>query len=217
MNFQGAWTWGHIRFMLEGFAVTLQVAIIAIILSFILGTLIGVLRYTRLPILSPILTIVVEALRNLPLLLIIMFVYLALPELGLRLGVFNSAIIGLTVFEMAMISEIVRGGLISVDKGQIEAARASGMTYTQTLWHIVLPQALVKMIPPTVSQFISLLKDTSLAVAIALPELMHNSQIIYNGNPSYINPILLLAALFYFVTNFILSQFALRLERRLRY
>lgn len=79
-----------------------------------------------------------------------------------------------------MLSEIIRSGLKSIDKGQIEAARSSGLSYTQTLFFIVMPQALRRMVPPIVSQFISLLKDTSLAVVIALPELIHNAQII-NG------------------------------------
>lgn len=79
-----------------------------------------------------------------------------------------------------MLSEIIRSGLKSVEKGQTEAARSSGLSYVQTLFLIIMPQALRRMVPPIVSQFISLLKDTSLAVVIALPELIHNAQII-NG------------------------------------
>ncbi|MBE3596747.1 MAG: amino acid ABC transporter permease [Hydrogenibacillus sp.] len=216
MDFRAAWSPENIAFMLEGFKITLYVAFVSIVLSFAFGTLIAVFRYARVPLIAPILGAVVEALRNLPLLLIIIFARFALPDVGIKLDVVSAAIVGLTVFEMAMISEIVRGGLLSVDKGQIEAARASGLTYVQTLRYIILPQALVRMIPPTVSQFISLLKDTSLAVAISLPELMHNSQIIYNANPSkYVVPILSFAAGLYFITNFALSQASLFLERRL--
>jgi putative glutamine transport system permease protein len=114
-----------------------------------------------------------------------------------------------------MISEIVRSGLISVDKGQIEAARASGLSGMQTLWHIVLPQGLRRMIPPLVSQFISLLKDTSLAVGIALPELMHNANIVIGHNFKTAIPILMVVAVMYFVINYLLSLVSRRLENRM--
>lgn len=114
-----------------------------------------------------------------------------------------------------MISEIVRSGLNSIDKGQTEAGRASGLTYMQTLWHIVLPQALRRMVPPTVSQFISLLKDTSLAVIIALPEVVHNMNIVKSQNVNYTMPAFLLVAVLYFLVNFSLSRVAKRLELKI--
>ncbi len=140
------------------------------------------------------------------------FTKFALPSFGIRMSIEWAAITALTVFEAAMISEIVRSGLRSIDKGQIEAARSSGLTYTQTLWEIVLPQALRRMVPPMVSQFISLLKDTSLAVVISLPELMHNAQIVSAKNVNHILPVLALVALMYFIINFLLSRLARKLE-----
>jgi putative glutamine transport system permease protein len=113
-----------------------------------------------------------------------------------------------------MLSEIVRSGLNSVEKGQIEAARSSGLSYMQTLWHVVLPQALRRMVPPLVSQFISLLKDTSLAVVIALPELMNHAQIINGRNVNYVIPTFLLVAVMYFVVNYVLSVVSKRLENK---
>ncbi|SFM02445.1 amino acid ABC transporter membrane protein 2, PAAT family (TC 3.A.1.3.-) [Paenibacillus sp. 1_12] len=214
MNFTGAYTWEHVHFMLAGLGITLQVAVIAIIFSFIIGCLLGTIRYTKLPVISQLTAAVVEIIRNLPLLLIIFFTFFALPEVGIKLSVMNAAIVALTVFEAAMISEIVRSGLISIDKGQIEAARSSGLTYLQTLRYIVLPQALRRMVPPMVSQFISLLKDTSLAVVISLGELMHNAQIINGQDVNFVVPILLLAAVMYFIVNFALSLLARRLEAR---
>ncbi|MCU6796067.1 amino acid ABC transporter permease [Paenibacillus sp. WQ 127069] len=214
MNFIGAYTWEHIRFMLTGLGITLQVALIAIVFSFIIGCFLGIIRYTKLPVISQLTAAVVEIIRNLPLLLIIFFTFFALPEIGIKLSVMNAAIVALTVFEAAMIAEIVRSGLNSIDKGQIEAARSSGLTYLQTLQHIVLPQALRRMVPPMVSQFISLLKDTSLAVVISLGELMHNAQIINGQDVNFVVPILLLAAVMYFIVNFALSLLARRLEAR---
>lgn len=151
-----------------------------------------------------------------PLLLIIFFVYFALPEIGIKFSIEWSAIIALTVFESAMVSEIIRSGLNSVHKGQIEAGRSSGLSYIQTLWHIVLPQGLRRMVPPLVSQFISLLKDTSLAVVIALPELMHHAQVINAQSIKYIVPIFLLVSVMYFVVNYALSILAKRLELKVQ-
>ncbi|MFI8708557.1 amino acid ABC transporter permease [Bacillus sp. NPDC077411] len=214
MDFRGAYTGDHIIFLLKGLLVTLEIALIAIFLSFIIGSVIGTLRYTKIPVVSTILACIVEIIRNLPLLLIIFFTYFALPEAGLKLEITTAAIVALTIFEAAMISEIVRSGLFSIEKGQIEAARASGLTYVQTLQHIILPQALRRMVPPLVSQFISLLKDTSLAVVISLPELMHNAQIINGQNVNYMIPIFLLVACMYFIVNYGLSLFSRRLESR---
>ncbi|MGE7624741.1 amino acid ABC transporter permease [Viridibacillus sp. NPDC096237] len=214
MDFAGAYTPDHLKFLLEGFLVTLKVAGIAIVLSFIIGGLIGTIRYAKIPILSQILAILVELIRNVPLLLIIFFTFFALPEVGIKLTPTMAAIIALTIFESAMLSEVIRSGLNSIHNGQIEAGRSSGLSYIQTLWHIVLPQALRRMVPPIVSQFISLLKDTSLAVVISLSELMHNGGVIYAqpGGDKFIMPIFILIAGMYFVVNYALSIIARRLE-----
>lgn len=214
MDFANAYTTANISFLLQGFLLTLQVAFISIALSFVIGTLVGVLRYAKVPVLSQVLALLVHTIRNLPLLLIIFFAYFALKEIGIRLDKMPSAIVALTIFESAMISEIVRSGLNSIDKGQIEAARSSGLNYIQTMWHIILPQSLRRMVPPIVSQFISLLKDTSLAVVIALPELMNHAQIINGHNGNFVIPIFLLVAFMYFIVNFTLSRIARRLEHR---
>lgn len=214
IDFIGAYAGANLSFILEGFRVTLEVALISIIFSFLLGTAAGTLRYAKIPLASRLVALVVDTIRNLPLLLLIFITYIVLPKFGIKLGIFWSSVTALTVFEGAMISEIVRGGLNSINKGQIEAARSSGLTYMQTLWYIVFPQTLRRMSPPLVSQFISLLKDTSLAVIISLPELMHNVQIVSGQSPNFPIPLLLLAAVLYFTVNFTLSIFARRLEAK---
>ncbi|WGD57266.2 amino acid ABC transporter permease [Bacillus subtilis] len=216
MDFIGAYSQEHLAFLWDGFLVTLYVAFISIILSFFFGLIAGTLRYAKVPVLSQLIAVLVETIRNLPLLLIIFFTFFALPEIGIKLEITAAAITALTIFESAMLSEIIRSGLKSIDKGQIEAARSSGLSYTQTLFFIVMPQALRRIVPPIVSQFISLLKDTSLAVVIALPELIHNAQIIngQSADGSYFFPIFLLAALMYFAVNYSLSLAARRLEVR---
>lgn len=201
-------------FLLEGFGMTLRLALLAIVLSFIVGLLVGVVCYARIPIVSKLLGLLVEMVRNLPLLLIIFFARYGLPEFGIQLNLFWAAILALTVFEAAMIAEIVRSGLRSVDRGLVEASRASGLGAVQTLRHVVLPIGLRRMVPPLVSQFISLLKDTSLTVIISLAELTHNANIIMGQNINIVMPTLLLVAALYFVVNYALSLAARRLEVR---
>lgn len=215
MDFAGAFSSDNLRFIFEGFYVTLKVAFLSIVFSFVLGSIVGVIRYMKVPVLSQALGLMVELLRNLPLLLLIFFSRFALPDIGIQLGPMYAAVVALTLFEGAMISEIVRSGLNSIDKGQIEAARSSGLGYMRTLWHIVLPQGLRRMVPPLVSQFISLLKDTSLAVVISLPELMNQSKIVIGQNLNYTIPVLLLAAVLYFTVNYALSLIARRLEAKI--
>lgn len=215
MDFANAFSIENVRFILDGFYMTLKVAFLSIVYSFVLGTIVGTIRYMKVPILSPVLGLLVEILRNLPLLLIIFFARFALPDIGIQLGPVYATIVALTLFEGAMISEIVRSGLTSVHKGQIEAARSSGLGYMRTLWHIVLPQGMRRMVPPIVSQFISLLKDTSLAVVIALPELMNQSKIVIGQSNNYVVPVLLLAAVLYFGVNFALSLIAKRFETKI--
>lgn len=215
MDFIGAYSWINIRFLLEGLWLTILVAAISIVFSFVIGGIIGVIRYMKIPYLSKIVGVITDIVRNLPLLLIIFFTYFALPKIGLRLDIFWSVVAAMTVFESAMLSEIIRGGLKAVPKGQMEAARSTGLTYMQALMSIVMPQALKKMIPPIVSQFISLIKDTSLAVVIALPEVTHNAKIIYGQDTAFVIPMFVAMASLYFIVCYVLSIISKRLEVRL--
>ncbi|RKN84481.1 amino acid ABC transporter permease [Paenibacillus ginsengarvi] len=214
MDFAGAYAPSHLKFLVQGLWVTLEVAFVSIVLSFAVGTIIGIIRYWKVPLLSGIMAFLVETVRNLPLLLIIFFTYFALPEIGIKMSKMTAAIVALVIFESAMLAEIVRGGLDSVHKGQIEAARSSGLNAVQTMRYVILPQGMRRMVPPIVSQFISLLKDTSLAVVIALPELMNHVQIINGRNVNYVIPTYVMAALMYFVVNYTLSVLSRRLESR---
>lgn len=214
MDFAGAYAPSHLKFLLQGLWVTLEVALISIVLSFIIGTLVGIVRYWRIPVVSQLMGLLVETIRNLPLLLIIFFTYFALPEVGIKMSKMNAAIVALVIFESAMLAEIVRSGLNSIDKGQVEAARSSGLSAAQTMRFIILPQGLRRVVPPIVSQFISLLKDTSLAVVIALPELMNHAQIINARNVNYVIPTFIMIALMYFAVNYLLSIVSRKLESK---
>ena len=202
-----AFTWSNLRFILDGLLVTLEVAVVSIILSFIIGSILGILRYLKIPVLSLVVGIVVDIIRNLPLLLIIFFTYFALPQIGIQFSIFWSAVVALTIFESAMLSEIIRGGLLAVPKGQMEAGISTGLTKAQTIFYIVLPQGLKLMVPPLVSQFVSLIRDTSLAVIISLPELTHNTKIIYAQHPNTVLPMFFIMAFCYFIICYSLSTF----------
>lgn len=176
-NFIHAYSWINIRFLLQGLWVTIYVSLISIALSFVLGLVFGFIRYVKIKYLSAIVGFVIDIIRNLPLLLIIFFTYFGLPELGIITNPTVASIIALVVFEGAMLAEIVRSGIAAVDPGQMEGARSNGMTYMQAMYHVIIPQALNKMIPSLLSQFVSLVKDTSLATIIVLPELLFLSLI----------------------------------------
>lgn len=214
-TFIEALSWVNVSYLLRGFMVTLEVSLISIGISFILGTILGIVRYVKIKFVSPIVGVVIDIIRNLPLLLLLFFVYFGLPEFGIRMNAVSATVVALSIFEAAMIAEIVRSGILAVDHGQMEAARSNGLTYGQAMWHVILPQAMRKMIPPLVSQFISLIKDTSLATIILLPEVTFNAQLIYGQNVTYMIPMYVALAILYFVINFMLSQASRFLARRL--
>ena len=220
-NLTEALSWINLRFLLQGFWVTIEVSVISIILSFVIGLALGLIRFTRIDAkttrISKVVGVIIDIIRNLPLLLIIFFSYFGLPVMGIRVDAFQASVIAMVVFESAMIAEVVRSGIMAVDPGQMEGARSNGMTYMQAMIHVVFPQALSKMIPALLSQFVSLIKDTSLATIIVLPELLYHAEIIYNQNTKYMIPMYLAVAVMYFIICFALSSFANYLSKRIKY
>lgn len=139
-------------------------------------------RYSKTLVLAQLAFVYTEIVRNLPLILILYFAFFELPEFGLQLSIFWKMAIGLILFEISQLAEIVRGGLNSIEKGQIEAARSTGMTYRQTLFHIIIPQAFKRMIPALVSQFITIVKDTSYTAMFGLMDVLNAAQIIWTSS-----------------------------------
>lgn len=195
-----------------GLLLTLEISALSIVFSFVFGTVIGSMRYSALPVLSQVATTYIEFIRNLPTLLLILTSYfvLGLPAMW-------AATIGLTIYTSAIIAEIIRGGLNSVPAGQWEAARSQGFSFLQSMRFVVLPPAVVKMIPPIVSQFVTVIKDSSFAMAIGAYELMFKGTILAAKywKPSQIITIYVVIALVYFVINFTISMIARRLQTKM--
>jgi aspartate/glutamate/glutamine transport system permease protein len=201
------------RFLIAGVQVTFTMAVIAIAVSLLLGLVLALLRLSHLPFVRWPATIVIEVIRALPVLLLIFFASLWLPRMGVPVDPFAAGTIALSIYTASVNAEIMRAGILSIEKGQVEAARSLGLTYAQTMRHVILPQALRKMIPPQVSQLVTLIKDTSLTAVIGVLELTRRSQILYQSeNPP--NPLqaLFVAACVYFAVNFTLSRFTSRWE-----
>ncbi|WP_077616740.1 amino acid ABC transporter permease [Caenibacillus caldisaponilyticus] len=210
-----AFSASNLIFLGKGLLITIWLAIVSIAVSFVFGSLLAIFRYSKTLVLAQLAFVYTEIVRNLPLILILYFAFFGLPEFGLQLSIFWKMAIGLILFEISQLAEIVRGGLNSIEKGQIEAARSTGMTYRQTLFHIIIPQAFKRMIPALVSQFITIVKDTSYTAMFGLMDVLNAAQIIWNQQFSFIFPIIILVAVLYFVINFTLSSVSLRIEKKL--
>jgi His/Glu/Gln/Arg/opine family amino acid ABC transporter permease subunit len=191
---------------------TLRLAVPAIVLGFLLGILVGLgrlapARWIRVPA-----TVYVEFFRGVPLVMVIFWMWFIIPQL-LRLPIpeYGVALTAFVIFEAAYFGEIVRAGIQSVPRGQVEAAVAIGLKGVQTLRYVVLPQALRNMVPAIVTQMIVLFKDTSLASIIGYVDLTKAAQIVNNRE---IRPfeLYLFIAVVYWGLSFSMSQLARRLE-----
>ncbi|HEY2987144.1 MAG TPA: amino acid ABC transporter permease [Candidatus Binatia bacterium] len=194
---------------------TLRLALPAMILGFILGIFIGLARLARAAWIRVPATIYVELFRGVPLVMVIFWFWFILPVvLRMPLPEYGIALTAFVVFEAAYLGEIVRAGIQSVPRGQIEAATSTGLSSAQTMVHVVLPQALRNMIPALVTQFIVLFKDTSLASIIGYVDLTKAAQIVNNRE---IRPfeLYLFIAIVYWICTYSMSRYAGYLERRL--
>ncbi|MFC9774878.1 amino acid ABC transporter permease [Paenibacillus chitinolyticus] len=199
---------------IEGFGNTVMVSLLSLVLSFLLGTLVAVLRISPFKALRAISGVYVEFVRNIPLLLIIFFFYYGSSEFGLSLDGFTAGTIGLTIYTSAFIAEAIRAGILAVPAGQAEAARSSGLSYGQTMIHVVLPQAIKIVIPPLGNQFLNLIKNSSILGVIAGMDLMYFGDLINSDTLDTFN-VYIGVALFYLMLTIPLSLLVQYLERRM--
>ena len=208
---QELFTVNNMVFLLEGLYLTLYISVIAIFLSSIFGTILAIMRNQERGILKWIATIYIEIVRNVPNILWIFVIFLIF-----RLKSVDAGVASFTIFTTAALAEIIRGGLNSVAKGEIEAAESQGLTNSQIMWHIILPQAIRNMLPAIMSQFVTVIKDTSfLWSVLALQELLGKANILMGRYTATSQVFVLygLLALIYFVVNFTISQIAQKLAK----
>ncbi len=204
-----------------GLNLTFLLSVCSIVLSFPLGILLALGRTSRMPIFRIMSTAYVEVIRGVPLITVLFFFVFFLPNFmprQMQIAKVVTVLVGITLFSAAYLAENVRGGLQSVAHGQVEAARALGMSTTQMTLLITLPQALRAVIPAIVGQVISLFKDTSLVSIVGLADFFRVAQKIVPNQPNALGSIienLLLAAMVYWVFTFSFSRASLRLEQRL--
>lgn len=202
----------NLIFILKGFGLTLYISLIAITLSTLIGTILAVMRNGKNTLLRILASVYIEFVRNVPNLLWIFTIFLVFKMKSTPAG-----ITAFTLFTSAALAEIIRGGLNAVDQGQYEAGMAQGFSYHQILYHIILPQAIRKMLPAIISQFVTVIKDTSLLYSvIALQELFGASQILMGRyfEPEQVFSLYILIALIYFSFNLAISSLSRTLAKR---
>jgi glutamate transport system permease protein len=177
--------------------------------------LLALLRLSRSAVVRLLATAWVELFRGVPLVLLIFFTFFGLPKYSIAITPFRALVLALAIYNGAVLGEIFRAGILSLDRGQSEAAFAIGLGYWQAMRYVVVPQAARRMIPAIVSQLITLLKDTSLGYVITYEELLRRSRSTgeYFKNPLQVT---VFVALLYIAVNFTLSRIAHRLEVRQR-
>jgi His/Glu/Gln/Arg/opine family amino acid ABC transporter permease subunit len=234
------WEWvitaNNFRFLLEGFAVNLEIAAIAMVGSLIAGLALALMRISRLRPLSIVVGIWIDVWRNLPVIFILLYLALAMPESwrdayedvvpgffpeALESGRVLAALLALVLYNSAVLAEIMRAGIQSLDRGQADAAYALGMTYRQAMRRVILPQGLRRMVPATVSQLITLNKDTTLVSIIAIQEVMRHARIVtgfnfFGGVQAPVLQVFILVGLMFILVNLTLSRLSRRLEIRER-
>ena len=200
--------------LLVGAGVTIKITALSVALGVVIGLFVGIARISRIKILRVLAAIYVDFFRGTPLLVQIFLVYFALPVItGQRVDPFVAAIGSCGINSGAYVSEIIRGGLMAVDPGQMEAGRSLGMTWVQTMRYIIVPQAFKRVIPPLGNEFIALLKDSSLVSVIGFEELTRRGQLIIAKTYGSLE-IWISVAVIYLAMTLTISRFVAYLERR---
>ena len=202
--------------LLHGALVTVEITAVSLLLGCVLGLLIGIGRLNpKRRIVYRLCTAYLAAIRGTPLLVQLFIWFFGLPQFGIMLPAFACGMVGLGIYSAAYVSEIVRGAIQSVDRGQLEAARSIGLSSGQAMRSVILPQAIVRMIPPLGNEFIALIKNSALVSLLTIHDLMHEGQKIISVSYRSLEVYLAIAVIYFILTG--LTTLALgRLELRLR-
>ena len=201
---------------LGGLGLTLYLALVSCLFSVVGGLMLGLLSVSPRPLIRWPVVLFINTVRGLPLLMVIFWMYFLLPILlGKATPESRTVIMGLTLFTSAYMSQIVRAGIEGIPKGQTEAALSTGLKPWQAMLYVVLPQGLRNMIPSFVNQFVSLIKDTSLAFIVGVSELTHVGTQVNNRTMAFPTEIFIFIAAVYFVICYALTSLSRVLERKL--
>lgn len=201
--------------ILHGVGTTLWITLVSSIIALIVGIIISVMRISSVALLQSIGAVYTEFFRNIPLLVVLFFIYLGLPNTGislLRLSPIACAIWGLGLYTSAYVAEVIRAGFGTVSRGNIEAARSLGLNFLQSIRYVQLPQALRSAIPPLGTLLIALLKNTSLASTITVADLLFQADVV--GSRTFNPNILLIAGAIYIALTLPIAGAVNVIERR---
>lgn len=215
LNFLVLFEGNNMSFLVRGLWVTVSMTFLALILSSAIGLIIGLGRMSKNKVVSGVCSAYLAWFRGTPLLVQLMILYYGLA-IGMQIDLSASmaGVLGLGMYSGSYVSEIVRGAIQSIDRGQMEAGRSLGMSHWQTMFKVILPQAVRRMLPPLGNEFIALTKNSSLLSVITVSELMREANLIVSSNFRYFE-IYIGVAVMYFIVNSSISQGINFLERKL--
>lgn len=216
MNLDFSPVWANWQDLLNGTLVTIELVAVSLVCGCIIGLLVGIGRLdpTRRLVYGAC-SVYVAAIRGTPLLVQLFILFFGLPHFGILLPAFVCGVIGLSIYSGAYISEIVRGAIQSIDRGQVEAARSLGMPARMSMINVVLPQAFVRMIAPLGNEFIALIKNSALVSLLTIHDVMHEGQKIISVSYRSLE-VYLAVAVIYFVLTGVTTYALRRIELRLR-
>jgi putative glutamine transport system permease protein len=197
----------------EGFTTTIIVSVLALALALILGIVFGVLGTSHWTIAKVVARVYVEFIQNTPLVIQVFFLYHGLPHMGVMLPVFVVGVLGVGVYHGAYIAEVVRAGINSIHRGQMEAALSQGFSFWGAMRHIILPQAARVVLPPLTNQAVNLIKNTSVLAMVAGGDLMYHAD-SWSSDNLYYGPAYVVVGLLYLILSLPLATLTRRLENK---
>jgi glutamate transport system permease protein len=205
--------WPYQRFLLRGLGQTVKAAAVCTVLALPLGALVALARLARTRLVRWPATVFTEIFRSVPALLLVYIFLLGLPRAGVTLPVFWQLVVPIVISGTATVAELFRAGVLSMDRGQFEAAYSIGLGYWATMWLIILPQVVRRMVPVLVTLVISLVKDTTLGYVVSYSELLNQGKTLAQYTQALVQTYLVVAVV-YVVLNGLLSRLAAALEQR---
>jgi polar amino acid transport system permease protein len=203
-------------FFVDGTSITLFLSFFGVALGVMLGVILALMKLSKNILLKSFSTAYIELVRGTPLLVQLYIIYYGLPRLlGVDFGDITLGIVAISLNSAAYVAEIIRAGILSIDKGQMEAARSLGMPHNMAMTNIIIPQAFKNILPALGNEFIVLIKESSIVSVVGIHDLMYNADTVRGNTYLPFEP-LIIAALIYFVITFILSKLLNLLERRMR-